>query len=237
MAGERLEAADVGWHGIEGDRRLALRLTRERGGFPWLTASKLPDLLLFTPVRHEGSAPGDLPSYVRTPEGRQIPVLDEELAAEVERRCGAPVEMTHLREGIFDEANISVITTQTVREIERLAGRSLDIRRFRPNIVVSLVEPNPFQEEDWVGGVVLFGEPDQGPRVSVTMPDARCSIVNFDPDTARSAPEVLKSIVRANQNNAGVYGTVIRTGQLSVGQTISIQESADTLFFKSSKEI
>ena len=24
MAGERLEAADLGWHGIEGDRRLAI---------------------------------------------------------------------------------------------------------------------------------------------------------------------------------------------------------------------
>ncbi|MBA3754515.1 MAG: type II toxin-antitoxin system ParD family antitoxin, partial [Nitrospira sp.] len=29
-------------------------------------------------------------------------------------------------------------------------------------------------------------------------------MVDFDPDTGRSAPEVLKAIVRANQNNAGI---------------------------------
>ena len=46
---ERLEAANLGWHGIEGDRRLAFRKMDDRSGFPWLTASKLPELLLFAP--------------------------------------------------------------------------------------------------------------------------------------------------------------------------------------------
>ena len=49
MAGGRLEAANLGWHGLDGDRRLAFRRLDERGGFPWLTASKLPDLIRFTP--------------------------------------------------------------------------------------------------------------------------------------------------------------------------------------------
>src|ERR1700694_253744 len=35
---------------------------------------------------------------------------------------------------------------------------------------------------------------DRGPSLSVTMPDARCSMVNLDPDSARSAPEVLKAV-------------------------------------------
>lgn len=51
MRAERLEAARLGWHGIDGDRRLAFRRLDDRSGFPWLTASKLPDLLLFTPHR------------------------------------------------------------------------------------------------------------------------------------------------------------------------------------------
>ena len=57
MAGERVEVANMGWHGIDGDRRLALRRTKERSGFPWLTATTLPDLLLFTPPRGCGAAP------------------------------------------------------------------------------------------------------------------------------------------------------------------------------------
>jgi hypothetical protein len=218
----------MGWRGIDGDRRLALLRTQERSrsGFPWLTACKLPDLLLFTPFRHEDGVQGDLPTHVRTPEGKEMAVFGEELAAEIERRHRAPVQMMHLRDGIFDEASVSVIAADTVREIGRVAGIDPDLRRFRPNIVVRLLRPNPFQEDKWLGGVLLFGEPDEGPRVSVTMRDARCPMINFDPDSGRSAPEMLKSIVRMNQNNAGVYGTVIRTGRLATGQTIRLQELA-----------
>ena len=43
MGGERLEEAEMGWQGLEGDRRLVLAMD-DRGGFPWLTASKLPGL-------------------------------------------------------------------------------------------------------------------------------------------------------------------------------------------------
>lgn len=39
MAGERLETENLGWHGLEGDRRLAFRRIEDRGGFPWLSAS------------------------------------------------------------------------------------------------------------------------------------------------------------------------------------------------------
>lgn len=73
----------------------------------------------------------------------------------------------------------------------------------------------------------MFGEPGEGPRVSVMTHDVRCSMVNFDPDSGRSAPEVLKSIVRTNQNNAGIYGTVIRTGRLATGQSIRLQNLAE----------
>ena len=55
------------------------------------------------------------------------------------------------------------------------------------------------------------------------MRDVRCSVVNFDPDTANAELEMLKAVVRANQNNAGVYGTVTRVGQVRVGQTVILR--------------
>ena len=131
--------------------------------------------------------------------------------------------MMQLNHGIFDEASISVIASDTVREIGRLAGRSLDVRRFRPNVLVRLLRSAPFQEDEWVGGVLSFGEADDAPAITVTMRDERCSMVNLDPDSASPAPEVLKAVVRANQNNAGIYGAVIRIGRLAVGQTILLR--------------
>ena len=226
MGGERLEAAQLGWHGLDGDRRLAFRRLDDRGGFPWLSASQLSDLILFTPHHADDSAHADLPTHVRTPDGEEMPVFSEDLAAEVGRRCGAPVQMMQLRQGIFDEASISVIASDTVREIGRIAGQSLDVRRFRPNVVVRLLNSVPFQEDEWVGGVLSFGEGDEAPAVTVTMRDVRCSMVNLDPDSASPAPEVLKAVVRTHQNTAGVYGTVTRIGRLVVGQTILLRHTS-----------
>jgi uncharacterized protein YcbX len=227
MAGERLEVANLGWYGLEGDRRMAFRRMDDRSGMPWLTASKLPDLLLFAPQRREDSAQGDIPTHIRTPDGQEMPVLGEDLAAEVGRRYGAPVQMMQLRHGIFDEASLSVIALDTVREIGRLAGRSLDVRRFRPNVLVRPLRSVPFQEDEWLGGVLSFGEGDDAPAITVTMRDERCSMVNLDPDSASPAPEVMKMIVRANQNNAGIYGTVTRIGRVAVGQTIFLRAATE----------
>jgi hypothetical protein len=223
MGGERLEAANLGWHGLEGDRRLAFRRLDDRGGFPWLSASKLPDLLLFAPQRRQDGAQGDLPTHVRTPDGEEMPIFGDDLATEVGRRYGSPVQMMHLKNGIFDDATISVIASDTVHEIGRLSGRSLDVRRFRPNVVVRLLRSLPFQEDEWVGSVLSFGEGDDAPAITATMRDLRCSMVNLDPDSASPAPEVMKAIVRVNQNNAGVYGAVTRVGRVAVGQPILLR--------------
>jgi len=220
MAGERLEAATMGWHGLDGDRRLAFRRIEDRSGMPWLTASKLPDLLRFAPLCREDGAQGDLPTRIRTPDGEEMLAFGDDLAREVGRRHGAPVQMMQLRHGIFDEASISVIASDTVREIARLARLSPDVRRFRPNVVVRLLQAVPFQEDEWLGGVLSFGEGDDAPAIAVTMRDERCSMVNLDPDSASPATEVMKAIVRVNQNNAGIYGAVTRIGRLAVGQTI-----------------
>jgi uncharacterized protein YcbX len=227
MGGERLEAAHLGWYGLDGDRRLAFRRMDVRSGMPWLTASKLPDLLLFAPHPREDGAQRDLPTHIHTPDGEVMPVFGEDLATEVGRRYGAPVQMMQLRHGIFDEASISVIASDTVREIGRLAERSLDVRRFRPNVVVRLLRQVPFQEDEWLGGVLLFGEGDDAPAVTVTMRDLRCSMLNLDPESASVAPEVMKAVVRANQNNAGIYGAITRIGRLAVGQTILLRASTE----------
>src|SRR6478752_4342881 len=85
MGGERLEAATLGWHGVDGDRRLAVRRLDDRGGFPWLTAGRLPELLRFSPQRGDGAGEDDVPTHVRTPDGELLPVFGDALAAEIGR--------------------------------------------------------------------------------------------------------------------------------------------------------
>jgi uncharacterized protein YcbX len=227
MSGEPLEVADLGWHGLDGDRRLAFRRLDDRGGFPWLTASKLPELILFAPQRRGAAVAGDLPTHVRTPDGVELAVFGPELAAEVGRRHGSPVEMMHLSRGIFDEASVSVIASATVGEIGRLSAQPPDVRRFRPNILIASLRSVPFEEDEWVGGVLSFGETGEAAAIGVTNRDERCSMVNFDPGSARPAAEVLKAIVRVRNNKAGVYGTVTRRGRLALGQPVLFEPAAE----------
>jgi hypothetical protein len=219
MAGERLESAELGWHGIEGDRRFALQRIGDMGKFPFLTAGKLPDLVRYVPVRRGDGPPADAPTHVLSPEGVELPLHGDELATELGRRHGTPVRMMQFKNGIFDDATISVIANDTVNEIGRLAGLGADVRRFRPNILVHLTRPTPFQEDGWVGGSITFGEGENAPTIAVTMRDLRCAMVNIDPDTAALAPAVMKAVAKTNQNNAGVYGTVTRSGRIAVGQS------------------
>jgi uncharacterized protein YcbX len=227
MSGELLDVADLGWHGLDGDRRLAFRRADDRGGFPWLTATKLPELILFAPLRRGPVVGGNLPTHVRTPEGAELAVFGQELATEVGRRYGLPVEMMHLNRGIFDEASVSMIASATVGEIGRLAAQSPDVRRFRPNILINSLRSLPFEEDEWVGGLLSFGQSNEATTIAITNRDERCAMVNFDPDSARPSPEVLKAVVRVRNNKAGVYGTVVRRGRLAVGQPIFFEAAAE----------
>jgi uncharacterized protein YcbX len=60
--------------------------------------------------------------------------------------------------------------------------------------------------------------------IGVTMKDERCVMVNLDPDTVEKDFEVMKTVVRMNENYAGVYGTVVMAGELRVGQVVTLRE-------------
>jgi uncharacterized protein YcbX len=222
MAGELLDVARLSWHGIEGDRRLAFRRLTDKSGFPWLSASQLPKLLLYKPFRLDSNTDALLPTHVRTPDGKEYELRSDELRKELSGRYGSDVELMNLRHGIFDEACISVISLGTVGRVERESGRIVDLRRFRPNIVIETDSVEPFEEDRWVGRTLMFGEGNSGAALGVTMRDERCVMVNLDPDTAKADSEVMKTVVRMNQNYAGVYGTVVRAGELRVGQVVAL---------------
>lgn len=215
MAGERVAEAKLGWHGIEGDRRFALRKIADTGGFPWLTAGRYPSLLRFSPV----GATDDGPTHVRTPDGDEIEIFDRALADLIGEASGFEVEMTRLKHGIFDEAPISVITRQTIGAVCDAAAIEHDVRRFRPNLLLD-VSGDAFAEDAWVTRTLVVGTGDDAPWIAVTLLDLRCAMVGLDPDTAEANPAVLKATARLNDVNAGLYATVTRCGSIREGDPV-----------------
>lgn len=228
MAGAATESAFLGWHGLDGDRRFAFRRVGIDNGFPWLTASRVAELLLYHPFGCDESTGEPLPTHVRTPDGAHVELGSADLQREIAGRYGSDVELMKLKHGIFDEAPVSVISLATIAGIGGEAGMDLDRRRFRANIVLETRDGEPFLEDGWVGGTLVFGGGEPRPAVRVTLRDVRCMMINLDPDTASQDARVLKTVVRMNDNNSGVYGIVVQTGTIRVGDPVSLVVEAQT---------
>lgn len=219
MIGTSLESVCLGWNGLVGDRRFAFRRVTDRVSFPWLNASRLPILSLYQPILQD-----DVPTHVRTPDGAVLEIYSEELRQELSERFGKKVELLQLKHGIFDEASVSIISTATIHGLAQKLEKEIDHRRFRPNILLETTQTEAFCEDEWVGGMLIFGEDDTGAAISVTLRDARCNTINIDPGTVEQDSSVLKTVAQMNECNAGIYGTVVQTGTLAVGQKVWLSQ-------------
>ena len=222
MAGTKTESAFLGWHGLDGDRRFAFRRMGDDSGFPWLSASRVAELILYHAVGLDESTGEPLPTHVRTPSGKQLDLRSVELQREIAGHLGGNVELMMLKHGIFDDSPVSVMSLATIAGIGDEAGVDLDRRRFRANIVLETRDSKPFLEDGWVGGTLMFGNSEPRPAVTVTARDLRCVMVNLDPDNASKDARVMKTVVRLNKNTAGVYGTAVQTGRVRVGDPVSL---------------
>ena len=222
MAGTPVDSVQLGLHGIAGDRRLAFRRKDDASSFPWLSASRLPQLIRYQPVAVAETWNEPRYTHVRTPAGALIELRGDELQREISALLGSPVELMELKHGIFDDASVSVITSATIDGIGKQAGFSIDRRRMRANVILETDVPQPFHEDEWIGGTLVFGDGPDAAAVTITARDLRCVMVNLDPDTAENDPRIMKAVVRLNRNYAGVYGTVVRAGPIHVGQTVSL---------------
>jgi uncharacterized protein YcbX len=215
MAAEELGDVEVSWHGLAGDRRWAfIRGGQVRSGFPWLTIRERPELCHYRPRFAEPGRPNAALTLVRTPSGGELDVADPALAAEL----GPGVRVIKQDRGVFDTMPLSLLTTQTVAGLGRLAGASLAVGRFRPNLLVDAAG-REFPEDAWVGRVLRIG----GLRMRVDKPDQRCVVVTIDPVTLRRDPAILRAIARERGARLGVYGSTVAPGRVAVGDPVELE--------------
>ena len=214
MAAEPLDAADVYWHGVPGDRRWAfVQDDLVRSGFPYLTIRERAEMWRFEPSFEDPARPEHSRVLVRTPEGEVHELPDPALA----ERLGGGVRAIKLRRGLFDAAPLSLITTATIGALRRLtARRVLEPLRFRPNLLVEPAAESDWPEDAWVGRELRIG----GLRMRVDRRDERCVIITTDPATGARDPRVLKAAGRAHDACAGVYGSVVEPGRVAVGDAV-----------------
>ncbi|MDQ3243840.1 MAG: MOSC domain-containing protein, partial [Gemmatimonadota bacterium] len=95
----------------------------------------------------------------------------------------------------------------------------MDVRRFRPNLLIHATDEAPFQEDEWVGAVVRIGPM----AMRVDQRDKRCVTVNVDPVTSVRDPAILRAIAQQRQACLGVYGSTVERGRVALRDTVSIE--------------
>lgn len=221
MGGEPLTLAQISHTGVVGDRQYSFVQTDSKSSFPWLTARNLPCMVLYAP-RYELGSDVKSPVTVQTPEGQQYPVASDELKAELETKSGRKIHLLRLGRGTYDAMPISVISLETIRRFSEAVGVDLDVRRFRPNVVIDQGLNTQDFDELVVGSVLRFGNRPDSAEVYVSLRDPRCKIINIDPDTAQTDKRVLKVMEGQFENLLGVYGTVKKPGTIEVGDKLEI---------------
>ena len=214
MAGESLDAIELSWHGVAGDRRWAfIQPGHQAHGFPWQTIREEPRMCLFTARLRDPDRPEASLVDVRTPDGIELAVTDPSLPELI----GRGLRLMRLNRGTFDALPLSLIARATVHELCRGIVEEPDPRRFRPNLLVETDEP--YAEDAWVGGTLQIGTA----VLRVDKRDSRCAIITVDPTSARTTPELLRRVATERQSSAGVYASVVRPGIVRTGDLVGLQ--------------
>ena len=119
----------------------------------------------------------------------------------------------------YEKAPIHLVTTASLAELMALHPEgNPDPRRFRPNILIDM-QPvaGRFPETEWIGRRIAIGELE----LTITEPCRRCGFTIIAQEGGvDNDPGILRTLVKKNAHNLGVYCEVTRPGTVQVGDAM-----------------
>lgn len=225
MKGHAVQETAVYWYGFDGDRRYAFVREGITSNFPWLTGRQIPELVQYAPQFTNPADPNGSAVEVRTVNGRFLPIDSRELKRELAAAYGSDIRLIRLNRGTFDAQQLSVMSLATANALAELIGQDVGIDRFRQNIVIETESGEPYAEEDWLGGLLTFGNRPNSASVRLNRRIQRCVMINIDAETAVKSPNVLKTVAQQRDNCVGVYASTETIGTIQVGDDIWLTAS------------
>jgi hypothetical protein len=244
MAGEAVTEAFMGFSGVYGDRCYAFKSSAARKGFPYLNATVQQEMLLYQPkFRYPESAvkppnlieamniapgvtpanaePDDLMLDVVTPSGAVVAINDPALTEMLGDGLRGEHQLMLVRSdrALTDCRPISLVSLQTIRQVEEELGVPIDKRRFRANIYFNFNSNDGFAEDELVGRKLRLGSKAV---IAVLERDPRCKILSLDPDTGEHNPAVFRKVAQQHEACAGVYCAVLVEGVVTAGDSIEV---------------
>ncbi len=223
LAGQPMRELFFGPDGAEGDRAYGLFdvasgivAAPDRNPAKWDRAPR---------VRTRLSAEDGL--EIATPDGEWLAAPDVESDRAIGQYLGFEVSVRpYVNEGPqpadgstvaprYRKAPVHLLTTASLARLKALHSEANpDPRRFRPSILIDMPEvEGEFPESAWLGRRIAIGEVE----LTVSEHCRRCGFTVIAQDGFDNDRGILRTLVRNNGHNIGVYCTVDRPGRIEAG--------------------
>ena len=210
LVGESLPALDIDSRGVRGDRLWALAVAEGKFASGKSTSRfRRVRGMLHLSSRYDAQVP-----VITFPDGRAIRGDDPGIDAALSAHFGEPLRLVEER-GVshLDEGPVHLVTTSSLRTLQAQLG-PIDVRRFRPNVVLDTPDPGGTPEAGWVGRTVGIGN---GVVLEVTSRTPRCIMVGQAQRALTADPRILPRIANDHDLFFGVMAAVRRTGHVRLG--------------------
>lgn len=135
------------------------------------------------------------------------------------RRYGSPVGSTVAKQR-YAWKPIHLLSLQSLNALKaHLPESEIEVRRFRPNIVVDLPHlPGLMPEHSLLGQEFSIG----ALRVRGTAPCGRCSFTTLAQQKLPEDRAVLRTLIREFEKNFGIYCEVLEPAEIAIGDVVEL---------------
>jgi hypothetical protein len=120
----------------------------------------------------------------------------------------------------FDAFPLLLCTQDSLDGLQALAPQSrIDVRRFRPNLVVAPVVREAFVEDGWTDATLRIGD-DAVIRVTIRCP--RCVMTTTGFDDLPEDRSIMRTLVEQRDQAFGVYAEVVEPGRVRRNDTVEL---------------
>ena len=114
---------------------------------------------------------------------------------------------------------LHVMTTSSLRELARLGGgEDVDVRRFRPNIVIDSGDAEGLIETGWPGRELRIG----GISARVETTTVRCSVPAHAQRGLERSRAVGRALIERTEQHLGAYAEIAGPGDVAVGDPVEL---------------